>query len=378
MPDEIQPFRIEVPDSVLTDLRERLARTRWPEPLDDPDWDYGIEQGSLRELAEAWQGAYDWRRHEAELNAWPQLRTRIDGHDFHVLHARSPHDGALPLILTHGWPGSIVEFLDVLGPLVDPPAHGGAAADAFHVVCPSLPGYGFSRPTNAKGWHPRRIGRAWAELMRRLGYRRYVAQGGDFGSVVSQFLAREDPERCAALHLNFLFLPPPPGDLDEDGVAAAAAFRRYLAEEAAYAQLHATKPETLGYALNDSPVGLLAWIAEKFRAWTDCRGVIEHAVSRDRLLTNVTLYWVTGSAPSAARLYREARLAHALAVPPRLATPLGHARFPKEILWSPRAWLEPWYDLQHWTDMPRGGHFAALEQPALLVDDLRRFFARFR
>jgi len=378
----IQEFQIRVPDAELDELRERIRRARWPEPLDDPDWTYGIEQESLRDLASTWAEQYDWREHEAELNRTPQFRTEIDGQQIHFLHARAKRDAAIPLVITHGWPGSVVEFGKIIGPLTDPEAHGGDASDAFHVVCPSLPGYGFSQPNTAKGWAPPRTGRAWAELMRRLGYERYGAQGGDWGSYVSQYVARADPEHCFGVHLNFIFVPPPSGEAlaeaGEAGMQMMEAFQHYVAEESGYAQIQSTKPQTLGYALNDSPVGLLAWIAEKFRTWTDCDGVIENAVSREELLTNVTLYWVTGTAPSAGRFYRETRHSEAFGPQSYLETPLGVASFPKEVMRAPRAWVEKSYNVVHWTDMPRGGHFAALEQPELLVDDIRKFYRRWR
>ncbi len=382
MPHDIESFEIRVPEAVLDDLRERIRRARWPEPMDDPDWSYGIEQAYLKDLADYWADQYDWRKHEAELNAFPQFRTEIDGQRIHFLHVRSKHENATPLLVTHGWPGSVVEFRHVIGPLVDPEAHGGTAADAFHVICPSLPGYGWSQPNNAKGWHPARVGRAWAELMRRLGYDRYGAQGGDWGSMCSQAVAREDPEHCFALHLNFLFVPPPAGEAVEqagaEGAAELARFQHYVQEESGYAQIQGTKPQTLGYLLHDSAVGQLAWIAEKFRTWTDCDGFIENAVSRDDLLTNVSVYWVTGTGGSSGRFYRETRVHDGHGLGDRLETPVGHARFPKEVIGSPRAWIEEKYNVVQWTDMPRGGHFAALEQPELLVDDIRALFRRFR
>lgn len=277
----LEPFEIRVPDADLDELRRRLRQA----PLDDADWSYGIEQGALRELARAWLESYDWRIHERALNRFDHFRTRIDGQPIHFLQARSPVPDALPLILSHGWPGSIVEFLEILGPVSDPAAHGGDPADAFHVVCPSLPGFGWSSPLHSRGWNPARIGRAFAELMARLGYRRYGAQGGDWGSYVSQFLARQDPEHCVGVHLNFLFATPPDAqalqDMNQEETAIWAAFQHYVHEESGYAQIQSTKPETLGYALADSPLGLLAWIAEKFRTWTDCDGRIENAVSRD-------------------------------------------------------------------------------------------------
>jgi len=378
----LEPFEIRIPDEDLDDLRRRLRQARWPAPLEDADWSYGIEQGSLRELARAWLDSYDWRAQEQALNRFDHFRTRIDGQPIHFLQARSPVPDAFPLILSHGWPGSIVEFLEILGPLSDPAAHGGDPADAFHVVCPSLPGFGWSSPLHSRGWNPVRIGRAFAELMARLGYPRYGAQGGDWGSYVSQFIARQDPEHCVGVHLNFLFATPPDAqalqDMNEEETAIWAAFQHYVHEESGYAQIQSTKPETLGYALVDSPLGLLAWIAEKFRTWTDCEGRIENAVSRDALLTNVMVYWLTGTGGSSGRLYRETRNSEAFGPQPFLETPVGHAAFPAEVVRCPRRWAERSYNIVHWTDMPRGGHFAALEQPGLLVEDVRSFFRRFR
>jgi len=380
----IEPFEVQVDDAVLTDLRARLRNTRWPAALADPDWAYGIEQSYLRELVRYWLDEYDWRRHEARLNAWPQYRTEIDGQRIHFYHVPSPVPDATPLILTHGWPGSVVEFIDLIGPLTDPAAHGGDARDAFSVVVPSLPGYGFSEPYDAKGWEPRRTARAWAELMARLGYRRYGAQGGDWGYFVTQWLAREAPEHCFAVHVNLLFaLPPddPSVQLDRLPPSERAKwdrFQGYLNGESGYANIQSTKPETLGLGLADSPAAQLGWIAEKFRSWTDCDGVIENAIARDDLLTNVMIYWITNTGASSARMYYEGMRAGSMMPQPRLETPLGHAAFPKEIVLAPRAWCEAAFNVVQWTDMPRGGHFAALEQPALLLDDVRTFFRRFR
>jgi pimeloyl-ACP methyl ester carboxylesterase len=378
----IQPFEIHVDEAVLEDLRARLRNTRWPAALDDPDWAYGIEQAYLRDLARYWLEQYDWRKHEARLNAWPQYRTEIDGQTIHFYHVRSKVSDATPLILTHGWPGSVVEFIDLIGPLTDPAAHGGDPKDAFHVVVPSLPGYGFSQPNHSKGWEPKRTARAWAELMARLGYRRYGAQGGDWGWFVSQWLARVDPKHCFAIHVNLLFAMPPAPDavekLDASDRAKWERFQAYSSGESGYVGIQSTKPETLGLGLADSPVAQLGWIAEKFRTWTDCDGVIENAVSRDDLLTNVTLYWITNTGASSARYYYEAMRSGAVFPQPRLETPVGHAYFPKEVLPAPRPWCEAAFNVVHWTDMPRGGHFAALEQPELLLEDVRAFFRRFR
>lgn len=377
---EIRPFRIDVPQAVLDDLRDRLRRTRWPEPLDDPEWEYGTEQRTLRPLAEYWAEQYDWRQHEAALNRFPQFTTKIDGHTIHFLHARSRHEAALPLVITHGWPGSVAEFTKIVEPLVDPTAHGGDAGDAFHVVCPSLPGYGFSQPNDATGWTAERIATAWAELMRRLGYARYGAQGGDWGSFVSQALARAEPEACIAIHLNFLFAPPTPELLEastEEEKGWFERFQRTVPLDSGYARIQGTRPQTLAYALHDSPVGQLAWILEKFRSWTDCDGDFENAVTRDELLTNVTIYWVTGTAGSSARLYKETMSARP-DLREYLATPTGVANFPGEIARAARAWLEPRVNVVHYTRMPRGGHFASLEEPGLLVDDVRTFFRSYR
>jgi pimeloyl-ACP methyl ester carboxylesterase len=386
MTDRIEPFEIHVDYAVLRDLHARLLNTRWPAALDDPDWAYGIEQTYVRELVRYWLEQYDWRQHEKRLNAWPQYRTEIDGHSIHFYHVRSALPGATPLILTHGWPGSVVEFVDLIGPLTDPLAYGADAQDAFHVVVPSLPGYGFSQPNNAKGWEPKRTARAWAELMARLGYTRYGAQGGDWGYFVSQWVARQDPAHCFAIHVNLLFATPPSQQaldalpalpaLDRDRWAR---FQHYTAGEGGYASIQASKPETLGLGLADSPVAQLGWIAEKFRSWTDCDGVIENAVARDDLLTNVMLYWITNTGASSARFYYEGMRSGAMfPQPTRLETPVGHAAFPKEIIAAPRSWCEAAFNVVHWTDMPRGGHFAALEQPELLLEDVRAFFRRFR
>jgi pimeloyl-ACP methyl ester carboxylesterase len=301
---DILPFRIEIAQSALDDLRDRLARTRWPDELPDAGWDYGVSLGYIKELAEYWLTSYDWRKHEKRLNEFPQFTTNIDGANIHFLHIRSSEKDALPLILTHGWPGSIVEFLDLIGPLADPRSHGGNPVDAFHLVIPSIPGFGFSGPTLDKGWDIRRIARAWAELMSRLGYDRYGAQGGDWGAIISRVLA-EGREHVCGVHVNYLHTVPmddfDPSQLSEEDCERLERAQRYRSAPAGYARLQSTRPQTLSYALTDSPVGQLAWIAEKFHEWTDpaCR------VDADRLLTNVMFYWLTGTAGSSARLYYE-------------------------------------------------------------------------
>jgi len=377
----VEQFEIRVDDSVLEDLRERLERTRLPDQIEGVGWDYGIPMDYLGILIDYWIESYDWRAQEALLNQLSHYRTMIDGQSIHFLHALSPHPDALPLVMTHGWPGSIVEFLAVIPRLTHPEDHGGQGADAFHVVAPSLPGYGFSEPTRTPGWDVRRIASAWAELMSRLGYARYVAQGGDWGAQVSMRLAALDSEHCAALHLNMPVGSPPsePVELspeDQRDLADMAEFQRL---EGGYASEQGTKPQTLGVGLNDSPAGLLAWIVEKFRTWSDCDGDPENCFTKDQLITNVMLYWATGTAASAARLYRETMQGGSLSDPiPYIEAPTGVGRYPKEILRWPRAWVERQYNLTHWAPMPRGGHFAAMEQPELFSEDLRRFFRTVR
>ena len=381
MPAPIEPFEIDVSDLVLDDLADRLATTRFPDELDDTGWEYGMPVGYLRELVEYWRHAYDWRTHEAQLNELANFRTEIDGQQIHFVHARATDADALPLLLIHGWPGSVVEFLDVIPKLIDPQNHGGRAADAFHVVVPSLPGYGFSEPTRTRGWDPERIARAFIELMARLGYTRYAAQGGDWGAQIATRIGALDPEHCAAIHLNMPIAarPAEPVALTDEEQAELAAFRQFQREESAYSLEQGTKPQTLGVSLNDSPAGLLAWIIEKFRAWSDCDGDPENAFTRDQLLTNVMVYWVTRTITSSARLYREARLAGLRGeVPQYVGVPTGVARYPREILRFPRAWVDQRYNVTHWAVMPRGGHFAAMEQPDLFTDDLRTFFRTVR
>ncbi len=381
MIDDVERFEIHVDDAVLEDLRSRLARTRFPDQIEGTGWEYGIAIDYLRDLVAYWRDAYDWRAEEARLNELAHYRTRIDGQSIHFVHARAARPDAFPLLLVHGWPGSIVEFLDVIPRLVEPEAHGGEAADAFHVVAPSLPGYGFSEPPRTRGWGVRRIAQAFAELMRRLGYGRYGVQGGDWGAQVATRIGTLDPEHCAALHLNMPLARPPEKSvpLDEEEKADLAALAHFQREESGYALAQSTKPQTLGVALNDSPAGLLAWIVEKFRTWSDCDGHPETCFSRDRLLTNVMLYWVTQTITSSVRLYREHRLESAeTPAPERVEVPTGVARYPKEVLRYPRSWVERHYQVTHWAVMPRGGHFAALEQPDAFVEDLRRFFRTVR
>jgi pimeloyl-ACP methyl ester carboxylesterase len=383
---EIRPFRIDVPQADLDDLRDRLARTRWPDELPGVGWSRGVPLGYLRELAGYWRDGYDWRRHEAALNQHPQFTTTIDGATIHFLHVRSAEPDALPLILTHGWPGSIVEFLDVIGPLADPRGHGGDPADAFHLVIPSIPGFGLSGPTTEAGWTTDRVAAAWAELMARLGYERYGAQGGDWGAFVAPELGRVDPDHVVGVHVNaatFGFIPFGPVDPEEQATFTDAEkvrlerLNRFLSDQNGYFQIQATRPQTLAYALTDSPVGQLAWIVEKFKEWTDTSAELpEDAVDRDHLLTNVMLYWLTGTANSSARMYYENMHATGSWGKPPSATPTGVAVFAQDV--AIRRYAEQGNNIVHWSEFDRGGHFAAMEAPDLLVGDVRAFFRGLR
>jgi pimeloyl-ACP methyl ester carboxylesterase len=374
---EISPFRIAVTADELADLRDRLARTRWPEAECVDDWSQGMPLDYARELAAYWSEGYDWRAREASLNRFDQFTTEIDGIDIHFIHQRAQHEDAFPLIITHGWPGSVVEFHKVIEPLTDPTAHGGRAEDAFHVVCPSLPGYGFSGKPTATGWGVNKIAEAWDELMVRLGYDRYGAQGGDWGSAVTRCIG-SNRGHCVAIHTN-MPLGAPPGALDNptpEEQQALAALAHYQKWDSGYSKQQSTRPQTLGYALVDSPVGQMTWIVEKFRSWMDCDGHPENVLSRDELLDNVMMYWINGAGASSARLYWESFGTFGTTAPVEL--PTGVAAFPKEILRSPRSWCEGNYNITRWTTMPRGGHFAAFEQPELFVEDVRAFFATVR
>jgi len=395
MSTEIRPFRIEVPQADLDDLRDRLARTRWPSGLPETGWGRGVPIGYLMELAGYWAAGFDWRGQEAKLNAIPQFVTTIDGQDIHFLHARSPEAGALPLILTHGWPSSPVEFLRVIGPLTDPRSHGGDPADAFDVVIPSLPGYGFSTPVAAPGWgNLFRVAGAWAELMSRLGYDRYAAQGTDVGSGVASMLAMLDAQRIAGVHVTGTVAAMPFGPplelnaLSGHDRVRAERFNAYQAEGLGYLHLQATRPQTLAYALNDSPVAQLAWIVEKFHEWTDPgKSLPEDAVDRDQMLTNVSIFWFAGAGASSAHgLYEGMQAFRAIAERQDghsdngrqpAGPPMGIAVFAADT--TIRAALDPTgTQYSHWSEYDRGGHFPAMETPDLLVDDLRRFFRKAR
>ena len=381
----IRPFRIEIPQADLDDLQERLARTRWPDELPGVGWAYGVPLDYIKKLAAYWRTGYDWRKWEGKLNEYPQFTTTIDGTNVHFLHVRSPEPHALPLIITHGWPGSIVEFLEIIGPLTDPRAHAGDPADAFHLVIPSLPGFGFSGPTRDTGWTTSRIARAWAELMNRLGYDRYGAQGGDWGAFVAPELGRIAPDHVVGVHVNAAtmgFIPFGPVDPDELATFTEAEkarlerLNRFLTDMNGYFQIQATRPQTLAYGLTDSPVGQLAWIVEKFKEWTHSSAELpEDAVDRDHMLTNVMLYWLTGTAASSACLYYENVHSGSWSQQPG-TTPTGVAVFAEDV--AIRRYGERGNNIVHWSEFDRGGHFAALEAPDLLIGDVREFFRPHR
>ena len=376
----VEPFSIDVAEETLADLRERLMRARLPDEPDGVGWRLGMNQAYLKQLIEYWRDEFDWRAQERRLNEIEQFKTRIDGLDIHFVHRRSPEPDAFPVILTHGWPGTFAEFAKVIGPLTDPVAHGGRAEDAFHLVVPSIPGYGFSDRPPRLGYGRDRTGAIFAELMARLGYERYGAQGGDLGAGISRWLAANDAEHVAGLHLNLCSADPPDPDDPTAGVPPeeVALMRERAAfwtdEERGYSHMHGTKPQTLGYSLNDSPVGLAAWIVEKYRSWCDCDGNPETRFSKDELLTTLTIYWVTETATSAARYYYEGRHGGSSPEPERIEVPTACAAYPGEFRFTPRRWLEARYNLVRFTMMPSGGHFAAAEEPELFVDDLRAFF----
>ncbi len=374
--DEIRPFRVEVPNDQLADLKRRLEAVRWPDELPGGDAAYGIPLDRVRQLVTAWRDTYDWRAAERRFNSFPQFTTTIDGQNVYFLHVRSPEPGAVPLLLTHGWPGSVAEFLAVIGPLTDPAAHGGQAGDAFDVVIPAIPGFGFSGPTTEPGWDTERVARAWATLMARLGYERYGAQGGDWGSYIGRLLARVDAGHLIGLHVNFTVTPPDrdPATWDDETRAAVDKLARYRKDLSGYSKQQSTRPQTLAYGLSDSPAGLLAWIAEKFAEWS----APDSTIPDDDLLTTVMLYWLTNTAASSARLYWEAAHGSDRRPMERSEVPVGVAVFPDDMDAPIRALAERLDNVVHWTVQPRGGHFAALEQPDLFVDDVRAFFRGLR
>lgn len=376
--DAVEPFTIDIPQGVLDDLRQRLEHTRWPDEIEGNDWSYGTDLVYLQSLCESWKH-FDWRAVETRLNSWPQLTTVIDGQRIHAIHARSPEPDAMPLIITHGWPGSIVEFLEVIEPLRNPRSHGGDPADAFHLVIPSIPGYGFSGPTHERGWDVRRVSEAWAVLMARLGYGHYGAQGGDWGSMISSVLGVVDPDHVVGIHLNMVLGIADGNPLTEADEATKQRSVQFLATGTAYQQIQGKNPQTLAYGLADSPAGLAGWITEKFHHWTHHPdGDLETAVTREQILANLTLYWVTNTINSSTRLYFESMKSGRFPPTERCDTPTGCAIFPGEIVALPESWSRQLYNVTRYTRFDRGGHFAAMEEPDLLIDDVRAFFRTLR
>jgi len=389
---DIRPFRVEVPEEAIADLRRRITATRLPHRELVVDRSQGVQLATVQELTRYWAAEYDWRRCEAELNALPQFTTEIDGVDIRFIHVKSRHENALPLIITHGWPGSVIELLGVVGPLTDPTAHGGSAEDAFDLVLPSLPGYGFSGEPTEIGWDPGRVARAWAELMHRLGYARYVAQGGDVGASVTDAMGRQAPEGLAGIHMNLLVtaLAGPQAAQSEQERAAAGALATFRASGFGYFLEQATRPQTIGYALLDSPVALAAWMLDHdtdayykiSRAFVD--GQPSGGLTRDHILDNITVYWLTGTGASAARSYWESGRAQALAAatgqtPPKVSLPVGFTTFPDEIFRAPRSWVEHGYpSLTYFNEAGKGGHFAAWEEPQLFSEEVRAAFRPLR
>lgn len=377
----ITPYRIAVPQEDLDDLHSRLARTRWPDEPAGIDWSFGVPVSYMRELAEYWRTSYDWRAVETRLNSIPQFMTEIDGQTIHVLHVRSPEPDAVPLLMTHGWPSSIAQYIDMIGPLSDPRAFGGDPSDAFHLVIPSPPGFGFSGPTRETGWTIARVAAAWAELMRRLGYERYLAHGSDFGAVTTRHLGLIDAKHLAAVHVTQVFdatVSQEDADLSRPEEARSlAAAQRYEYDLGGYAAIQGTRPQLIGYGLTDSPVFQLAWIADGFKNWTDTEELPEDAVGRDALLTAAMFYWLTGTAASSARYYKEGTESWG-ELEPTSTVPTAVAVFQHDIAIPLRRLAERNHTIVHWREFEQGGHFAALEQPALLVGDLREAFRPFR
>jgi len=372
---EVRQFTIDVPEAVLTDLRERLQRTRWPDAEVVEDWSQGVPLAYIKDVCDYWANSYDWRAREAELNKHNHIITEIDGVDIHAIHCPSSNPDALPLILTHGWPGSFVEFHDVIGQLVDPESHGGDASEAFHVVVPSMPGYGFSGKPTTTGWGLPKIAAVWTELMTRLGYERFVAQGGDWGSAVTTHLGASHSDRCAGIHLNMSLVRPTGEATTPQAEHALERIQHYINHDGAYRDQQTARPQTLGYGLADSPSGQAAWILEKFWSWTDCDGHPENVLTRDQMLDHITIYWVNNIATSSARLYWEsARMPR-----PDVAVPTGFSVFPWEIFPPVREWCETKYsNITFWKEHDKGGHFAAWERPTEFVQDVQDCFGPLR
>tara|TARA_B100001057_G_scaffold500062_1_gene613246 strand:+ start:9877 stop:11175 length:1299 start_codon:yes stop_codon:yes gene_type:complete len=383
----VRPFKIEIEESAVDDLRTRLAAARLPDQISESTWEYGTELNYLKELLEYWQNDFDWPAQQDSLNEFDHYRTELDGIDLHFIHQKSVHASAIPLLLVHGWPGSVSEFHKAIPALTNPELHGGDASDAFHVIAPSLPGFGFSSAPKSQGFGPEQMALTFASLMERLGYERYALAGGDWGAIINRHLANHYPERLIGLHSNMVLANPPSDPERRDAVpseeaAKVAARRAFMLNEVGYQQIQGTKPQTLGYSLNDSPAGLAAWIVEKFHGWSDLsqetKGNLDSIFSKDEILTNISIYWFTGSITSSMRIYYENRNTAPLKPMEFINVPTGAAIFPAEIYILPKVWVEAAYDLKHWTVMPQGGHFAALEQPDFYVKDLRDFYRQLR
>jgi pimeloyl-ACP methyl ester carboxylesterase len=382
---EVTPFKIKVPGAVLQDLRRRLARTRWPAELHDAGWDYGASVGYVQELVEYWHTQFDWRAQEKALNVYAHFRANVGGNGIHFIYERGRGPSPFPIILTHGWPSTFLEMIKMVPLLTDPAGHGGRAEDAFDVIVPSLPGYGFSDQPTQRGMTPSMMGDLWAQLMTEvLGYQRFGAYGGDWGARVTAWLGFAHPREVAGIYVSSLptmspYLGPGAHPLSEAEQALMRERDAFLDAEGGYSHIQRTKPQTLAHALNDSPVGLAAWIVEKFRTWSDCDGDVERRFTKDELLTNITIYWVTQTIGSSMRLYYESqRSPWRFAEGERIEVPFGFAAFPHELSHPPREWAERFADVQRWTEMPKGGHFAAWEEPELLAEEIREFFRPLR
>jgi epoxide hydrolase len=383
----IIPFQIDIPDSDITDLKRRLAATRMPDQLADTSWEYGTDSSYLAELISYWQNDFDWKKQESELNQFDQFKTEIDGLDMHFIHQRSENPNAMPLMIVHGWPGSVAEFTKIIGPLTDPVAHGGSIEDSYHVIAPSLPGFGFSEKPNEPGYSPEKFAHILAGLMERLGYEQYSIAGGDWGAIINRYLANNYPERLIGLHSNMVLASPPVDAAQREDVSAAedelrTARTAYMQNEVGYQQIQRTKPQSLGYGLNDSPAGLAAWIVEKFHGWSDmpqgADGYLDDNFTKDELLTNIAIYWFTETITSSARIYYESSKTPVAKPIEYIDVPTGVAVYPAEIYITPRSWVAASYDLRHYALMEEGGHFAALEQPASYINELNIFFGLLR
>ena len=383
----ITPFEIVVPDAAINDLKTRLQNTRLPDQISETTWEYGTDKTYLTELIDYWENEFDWREQERTLNEFDHFKTQIDEIEMHFIHQRSEHSDAIPLMIVHGWPGSISEFSKIIDPLIDPVAYGGSASDAFHVITPSLPGFGFSSAPTQPGYSPEKIAHILAALMEKIGYQRYAIAGGDWGAIINRHLAFNYPDRLIGLHSNMMLAGPPTdreqrADVTQAEETARAARGAYMQNERAYQQIQGSKPQTLGYGLNDSPAGLAAWIVEKFHGWTDmpqgATGYLDNHFTKDELLTNIAIYWFTGTITSSTRIYYENSKTPIETPLGYINVPTGAAIFPAEIFVTPRAWAESAYDLRHWSVMTEGGHFAALEKPDLYLNDLQIFFRLLR